>query len=320
MQYLILAFNVPGSYIDCHMVKERFLQYLEHEKRFSKHTLTAYKSDLEQFLKFLDLTFEVKTPTEATHLQVRSWTVELLSQGRSTSSINRKLSTLKTFYRFLQKRDGLDHNPMLKVIVPKMGKKLPTIVRADELERLFDKQKFPEDFEGKRDQLLLELLYATGMRRAEALNVKLPDIDFQSRMLKVMGKGQKERLIPFGKGLSKLLEAYIEVREQTFGVLETTILLLTRQGKPLYPKAAYNIVKKYLSTVSTVEKRSPHVLRHSFATHLSDNGADLNAIKALLGHANLAATQIYTHNSIEKLKKVYESAHPKARLDDDRPS
>ena len=299
------------------MMKESFLRYLEHEKRFSPHTLTAYRTDLEQFLQFLDHTFDIQAPEEVTHTQVRSWTVDLLNEGRSTSSINRKLSTLKTFYRFLQRRHGLERNPMLKVLSPKMGKRLPHVVRADELDRLFEQIKFPTDFEGQRDQLVLELLYNTGMRRSELINLTLSDIDFRSNVLKVLGKGNKERLIPFGRGLAKLLLAYIELRQQTFGDPEYTNLLLTKQGKPLYPKAAYNIVHKYLAAVSTVEKKSPHVLRHSFATHLSDNGADLNAIKALLGHANLAATQIYTHNSIEKLKKVYESAHPKAQLDKD---
>lgn len=299
------------------MTKESFLRYLEHEKRFSPHTLTAYRTDLEQFLQFLDFTFDIQAPEEATHTQVRSWTVDLLNQGRSTSSINRKLSTLKTFYRFLQRRHGLERNPMLKVLSPKMGKRLPHVVRADELDRLFEQIKFPTDFEGQRDRVVLELLYNTGMRRSELINLTLSDIDFRSNVLKVLGKGNKERLIPFGRGLAKLLLAYIELRQQTFGNPEHTNLLLTKQGKPLYPKAAYNIVNKYLAAVSTVEKKSPHVLRHSFATHLSDNGADLNAIKALLGHANLAATQIYTHNSIEKLKKVYESAHPKAQLDKD---
>ena len=198
---------------------------------------------------------------------------------------------------------------MLKVLSPKMGKRLPHVVRADELDKLFEQLQFPEDFEGQRDRVVLELLYSTGMRRSELIQLQLKDIDFASHVLKVLGKGNKERLIPFGQGLAKLLLAYIELRQQTFGEAGYNNLLLTKQGKVLYPKAVYNIVSKYLSAVSTAEKRSPHVLRHSFATHLSDNGADLNAI--------LAATQIYTHNSIEKLKKVYESAHPKAQLDKD---
>ncbi|NET35336.1 MAG: tyrosine-type recombinase/integrase [Cyanothece sp. SIO1E1] len=299
------------------MMKESFLRYLEHEKRFSPHTLTAYRTDLEQFLQFLDHTFDIQSPTEVTHTQVRSWTVELLNEGKSTSSINRKLSTLKTFYRFLQRRHGLERNPMLKVLSPKTGKRLPHVVRADELDTLFEQVKFPDDFVGLRDRVLLELLYNTGMRRSELINLKIEDLDFSQNVLKVLGKGNKERLIPFGQGLAKLVLGYIEMRQQTFGESAFPHLLLTKHGKPLYPKAAYNIVRKYLTAVSTVEKKSPHVLRHSFATHLSDNGADLNAIKALLGHANLAATQIYTHNSIEKLKKVYESAHPKAQLDKD---
>ncbi len=206
---------------------------------------------------------------------------------------------------------------MLKVLSPKTGKRLPHVVRVDELNKLFEQLTFPDTYEGYRDRTLLELLYHTGMRRSELINLKIADIDISHHTLKVLGKGNKERLIPFGQGLAKLLLAFIELRQQTFGESMYPHLLLTKQGKPLYPKAVYNIVRKYLTTVSTVEKKSPHVLRHSFATHLSDNGADLNAIKALLGHANLAATQIYTHNSIEKLKKVYESAHPKAQLDKD---
>lgn len=294
-----------------------FLQYLEFEKRFSAHTILAYKKDLEQFFSFAEHTFELSDPTAIQHTHIRSWIVDLLGREIRPRSIRRKLSSLKSYFRFLQQRKIIQHDPMLKVVAPKIGKRLPVAVHAKNLGMLFDEVIFPVGFNGIRDRMLLELLYHTGMRRSELIALKWEDIDMVKQQFKVLGKGNKERIIPFGVELKTLLFSYKEERDTTFPSSEVEQLILTDKGRKLYPKLVYNIVKRYLSYVTTVEQRSPHVLRHSFATHLSENGADLNAIKSLLGHSNLAATQIYTHNSIEQLKKVYEQAHPKAKSEDD---
>lgn len=295
------------------MSKESFLQYLEFEKRFSAHTILAYKKDLEQFLHYTQQTFDVTDATEITHQHIRSWIVSLISQEVKARSIRRKLSSLKSYFKFLMQRKALSHDPMLKVVAPKMGKRLPVVIHADKLNVLFEDIIFPKGFPGLRDRILLELLYHTGIRRSELIGLCWEDFDMDKQVFKVLGKGNKERLIPFGIELKTLLHSYKEARELTFGDTADKELILTDKGRKMYPKLVYNIVKRYLSLVTTVEQRSPHVLRHSFATHLSENGADLNAIKSLLGHSNLAATQIYTHNSIEKLKKVYQKAHPKAK-------
>jgi len=297
------------------MKQTTFLRYLEFEKRFSSNTLIAYQSDLDQFFSFLSNTYQIHEEEAIRHTHIRSWIVSLIQEQISTRSINRKLSSLKTFFRFLQKRDGLKHNPMLKVQAPKVGKRLPVFVQKDKMELLFERVDFGQDYEGARDHAILEMLYSTGMRRAELIGLEIKDINFSQNQLLVTGKGNKERLVPFGDRLRQTLSAYIGLRNNAFPDVVTKALFLTSKGRPLYPKFVYNLVRRILSQVTTAEQRSPHVLRHSFATHLSDNGADLNAIKALLGHASLAATQIYTHNSVEKLKKVYQQAHPKAKKD-----
>ncbi len=299
------------------MKQTTFLKYLEFEKRFSPHTITAYRTDLEQFFTYFYTTYELSEPTEVQHFHIRSWMVTLMEQKISTRSINRKLSTLKTYFRFLLRRNEISRNPMAKVIPPKVGKRLPVFIHQEHIELLFEQIEFGTDFSGVRDRTILELLYVTGMRRSELIGLKVRDIDFSQTCVKVLGKGNKERLIPFGPKLGDVLRRYMSIREEAFPELSTERLFLTDKGKELYPKLVYNLVRKYMSYITTVEQKSPHVLRHSFATHLSDNGADLNAIKALLGHANLAATQIYTHNSVEKLKRVYNQAHPKAKRNDD---
>ncbi len=290
-----------------------FLQYLEFEKRFSKHTITAYKGDLEQFTDYLEKTYEITSATEVKHTHIRSWMVQLMQGGMSSRSVNRKLSALKTYFLFLKKRGQLQLNPMLKVVAPKSGKRLPVFVQQEHLTMLFNEIDFGDGYAGARNRTILEVLYATGMRRSELIGLQIKSISFEQGCLKVMGKGKKERLIPMSKHLELTLKDYLSARDAHFGNGDNQPLFVTDKGKLLYPKFVYNLVKRCLSTVTTVEQRSPHVLRHSFATHLSNNGADLNAIKELLGHANLAATQIYTHNSIDKLKKVYEQAHPKAK-------
>ena len=290
-----------------------FLKYLEFEKRFSPHTISAYKSDLEQFYIFLKLTYEIEQAKDIGHIHIRAWVVELIQNKITPRSINRKLSTLKSYFKFLKKRKSIIQNPMLKVIAPKVGKRLPVVVKELEIENLFEQIDFGEGFPAVRDEMIMELLYSTGMRRSELIQLTPSDLDFHQQHIKVLGKGNKERLIPFAKKLNDRLKNYLLVRNEEFSLSLKDPLFLTNKGQKLYPKFVYNLVKKYLSHVTTVEQRSPHVLRHSFATHLSGNGADLNAIKELLGHSSLAATQVYTHNSIEQLKKVYQQAFPKAK-------
>ncbi|MCB0651257.1 MAG: tyrosine recombinase XerC [Saprospiraceae bacterium] len=295
------------------MHRNTFIQFLRYEKRFSPHTVLAYQNDLDQFLRYLETIYGIDKADQITHTHVRSWVVEMMSEGYSARSVRRKLSTLKTWFHFLMKRGAVLHDPMLKVNLPKVEKRLPSVVRPESLDLLFSEIPFGNDFEGVRNRLILEMLYATGMRRSELLFLRASDINFAKRYLKVTGKGNKQRLIPFGKSLDKSINDYLDIRNAEFPGSSKEVLFLTRKGKPIYPKLVYNIVKTNLSKVTSVDHRGPHVLRHSFATHLSENGADLNAIKELLGHSNLAATQIYTHNSIEKLKKTYQQAHPKAK-------
>ncbi len=290
-----------------------FEQYLRYEKRLSPHTLTAYLGDLDQFFEFIKTTYQTTNLEEIEHFHIRSWMVQLITEGLSTATVARKSASLKTYFRFLLKQGRLQQNPMLKISTPKVAKRLPAYLQEKELQTLFEKVSYfsNDEFPALRDQLILALLYGTGMRRAELIGLKVQDVFLAEKTLKVLGKGNKERKIPFGHMVHDLIIHYIEVRDATFPETNTR-LLLTDKGKPLYPKFVYNTVKKYLSLITTAEKKSPHVLRHSFATHLSNNGAELNAIKDLLGHSSLAATQIYTHNSIEQLKKVYKKAHPKA--------
>lgn len=291
-----------------------FLAYLQFEKRFSNHTVKAYQTDLAQFQVFLKDTYAIEEESTIDHQHIRAWIIHLLEGQISPRSINRKLSTLKSFFQFLIKKGKLEKDPMLKVIAPKVGKRLPAFVEEAPLERLLEEVSFGTDFIGIRDRLIMDLFYQTGVRRSELIHLQISDIDFQGQAIKVLGKGNKERLIPINRDLRLQIEHYLELRKETFpSILELGQLFLTKKGKPLYPKLVYNLVRKYLSYVTTQEARSPHVLRHSFATHLSNNGADLNAIKELLGHASLAATQVYTHNSIERLKQIYQQAHPKAK-------
>jgi len=291
---------------------EGFLKYLQYEKRFSVHTIDAYKVDLEQFSFFLQSQYEIVEPAIIQHIHIRSWAVSLMEQKYSASSIRRKLSTLKSYFRFLQREQVITRSPMLQVSLPKLGKRLPSVVPEQYLEQMLNAVDPADDYEKFRNQLVVELCYLTGMRRGELLNLKVSDLNLSAFTIKVLGKGNKERLIPISHAMATLLRQYLDVRHKTFPNTLELALLLTKDGKAAYPKLIYRIVKEALSTITTQEKRSPHVLRHSFATHLSDHGADLNAIKELLGHSSLAATQIYTHHSIERLKKIYQQAHPKS--------
>ncbi len=294
------------------MAVEGFLKYLQYEKRFSVHTIDAYKVDLEQFSVFLQSQYEIVEPAIIQHIHIRSWAVSLMEQKYSASSIRRKLSTLKSYFRFLQREQVITRSPMLQVSLPKLGKRLPSVVPEQYLEQMLNAIDPADDYEKLRNQLVVELCYLTGMRRGELLNLKVSDLNLSAFTIKVLGKGNKERLIPISHATATLLRQYLDLRQQTFPNTAELALLLTKDGKAAYPKLIYRIVKDSLSTITTQEKRSPHVLRHSFATHLSDHGADLNAIKELLGHSSLAATQIYTHHSIERLKKIYQQAHPKS--------
>jgi integrase/recombinase XerC len=297
------------------MIQKKFFSYIQFEKRFSEHTIKAYKSDLTQFATFLKQTYDIENQITIQHSHIRAWIVDLLQQQITPRSINRKLSTLKSYFQFLVKQNFIAQNPMQKVIAPKVGKRLPVIVAEKQLSFLFDQIEFGTDFKGLRDKTLLDVLYQTGIRRSELINLTFQSVDLEGFTLKIFGKGNKERLIPISRQLSQQIEKYIALRNTTFPSLALfNFLFVTEKGKKLYPKKVYNIVNHYLSLITTEDQRSPHVLRHSFATHLSNNGADLNAIKELLGHSSLAATQVYTHNSIDRLKEVYQQAHPKAKV------
>ena len=283
-----------------------FLQHLQVERRLSPLTLRSYEIDLLQFLDFLApenlLVNQIKSQT------IRAWLVALSNQGIQNRSINRKLATLRTFYKYLQRRGDVTDNPMQTIRMVKTSKTLPTYLRESEMEQVFAQQEIPKNtFEEVRDQLVLMLLYGTGMRLAELIQLTHQQVNLSAKTLRVIGKRNKERIIPMPTILVDLVKQY-----QALNPFQSQYLLLTDKGEPCYPMFVQRLVKKYLGEVSTLEKLSPHVLRHSYATHLLNRGADLNAIKELLGHSNLAATQVYTHNSMEKLKEIYIQAHPKA--------
>ena len=260
-----------------------FLRFLQYEKRYSSHTLVAYKKDLSQFLSYTKNQYDTDRPEDLSHLYIRSWMVELMRNGVSARTINRKLSALKSWFKFLRKRQIIDTNPAAKVIAPKLGKRLPVFLKEKSTEQLLDQIDFGEGYPGARNQLMIEMLYSTGMRRSELIGLKIQDIDLLRRQVKVFGKGRKERLIPFGQGLALAIQEYLEERIKAFPSGKSESVFLTDKGNSVYPKLVYNIVKRYLSLVTSSDQRGPHTLRHSFATHLSNRGADLNAIKELLG-------------------------------------
>ena len=288
-----------------------FINYLQYEKRYSVHTVISYRKDLSQFVDYIREEFDLDEGQMpfVKHYHIRSWIVKLLEGGMSSRSVNRKLSSLKSFYKYLLRKGTVKKSPLIKVISPKQSKRLPVFVESDGIDKLFNQIEFPAGVEGLKERLILEVLYSTGMRLSELINIKQGDIDFHQRQVKILGKRNKERIVPLGEGLLKKLKEYLS---ETKEINQTEFLFFSNKQQKLYPKYIYRQVKKYLDQITTVSKRSPHVLRHTFATHLSNNGAELNSIKELLGHANLAATQVYTHNSIEKLKNVYRKAHPKA--------
>jgi integrase/recombinase XerC len=295
------------------MLRERFIVYIRFEKRYSDHTVKAYQSDLGQFQNYISTLYDLDDLSQVDYQMVRSWLIELMELSISPRAINRKLSSLRSFYKFLLRENVISENPMNRVIPPKVSKKLPVFVEYDKMEMLFDKSYFTQDFTGERDYLILEMFYNTGIRLAELINIKEDDIDFQNLTVKVLGKRSKERLIPISNELKSLIYNYVLLKEQVFGITnKSDYLFVNKKGLKTYPRLIYRIVNKYLNMITTLEKKSPHVLRHTFATHLLNNGADLNAVKELLGHTNLSATQVYTHNTIERLKSIHKQAHPKA--------
>lgn len=291
---------------------DSFLKHLQYEKRFSPNTVLAYQNDLFQLLDFLLTVHSLRDIRLANHAMVRSWIIHLSESGIEPASVNRKIACLRTFFKFLLVRQMISKDPMAKIRVLKTKKRLPSFVREDEMVNLLDNHIFDEGFEGWRDRLILELFYGTGIRLSELLNLKETSIDLSNRTIKVLGKRNKERIIPFSQNLVTIIENYLAVRNRDVEKKDHGNLFVRANGEPCYPMMIYKTVKKYLGKFSSVEKRSPHVLRHTYATHLLNNGADLNAVKDLLGHSSLAATQVYTHNSMDKLKKVFDQAHPKA--------
>lgn len=286
-----------------------FLEFLRFEKRTSAHTIKSYQTDLEQFQKYLLFQYDCAEPQAAKAPMLRSWVVSMMEEGLNPSSINRKIAALRTFYGYLRKKKHIDSDPTKILSALKTRKKLPAFVEEKSMEMLFEEGTFTDDFEGLRDQVIMELLYGSGIRLSELVELELKDLNLPARTIRVFGKRSKERIVPVSTSLVQLLQKYIAQRAPEE---DTDVLLLTDSNKAIYPVFVQRKVKQYLSAVTTLSQKSPHVLRHTYATHLLNRGADLNAIKELLGHANLAATQIYTHNSIEKLKKTHQQAHPKA--------
>lgn len=287
-----------------------FLDYLRFEKRYSQHTLTAYQNDLEQFFAYLASQFESPPVASISPVFIRSWLAELKEDEMTSKSINRKISSLKSFFKYEMKSGRIAQTPMAIISAPKISKRLPSFVEEKDMDTLFSHVEFPDTWKGRTEKLVLQLFYGTGMRLSELIGLKETQLDAPQAQVKVLGKGNKERIIPIPRTLAADLEKYIsEKPAREPGVMN---VFVTEKGKPLQPRSVYGFVKQHLAAVTTLKKKSPHILRHSFATHLMNNGADLNAVKELLGHSSLAATQIYTHNSIEKLKEVFSRAHPKA--------
>ncbi len=294
------------------MLKEQFIKYIAEQKKYSTHTQTAYAQDLLQFQDFLTQKYELQFE-EVQHIHARDYIVYLMDEGVGASSIGRKLSTLRSFYKYLHRHGAIRRNPMLLVKAPKVAKKLPVFVDEQKMDELLDsKIIFNDSFPSVRDRIMMETFFGTGIRLSELMVLKESDINFYENSIRVLGKGNKERIIPVTPALCLQLKDYLELKHiQSFDT-KIASLFVTDKGDQLYAKFVYEKVKHYLAMVSTQDKRSPHVLRHSYATSLLNRGADLNAIKELLGHASLAATQVYTHNSIERLKSIYKQAHPKA--------
>ena len=289
------------------MHKLKFISYLSSERRLSQNTIVSYSNDLDQFHCFLNEHFNITSQiSDVSFHIVRGWVANLFENGVQPRSINRKISTLKTFFKYLEREEFIDVNPMLKVVGPKASKNLPLFVKENEIKLLLEEVTFDSGFIGKRDKLIIEIFYLTGMRLTELINIKLTDLDFHNKSIKVIGKRNKERIIPLSDSILSSMQSFIK----EFDLKE--FLITNSKGNKVYSKLVYRVVRKYLSKITSINKKSPHILRHTFATHMLNNGADINAIKDLLGHSNLNATQVYTHNTVEKLKSIYKQAHPRA--------
>ncbi len=291
---------------------ESFIQFLRYEKRYSINTTGSYKTDLKQFCSFTDKNYPDVAEQDIDHHMIREWIICLIEGGYTPRAVNRKISSLKSYFKFLQREGHIAVNPLSAIVRPKSTNKLPEFISEAAMNDLLDNFHFEDDFHGKRDKLIIEIFYQTGMRAAELTSLKTVDINIYEQQIKVLGKRNKERIIPVSKHLIRSIEEYLQIRNENSGQVECSYLLITDKGGKMYRRLVYRIVHHYLSQVTTNNKKSPHVLRHSFATHMLNNGADLNAVKELLGHSNLSATEIYTHNTFEKLKSVYNQAHPRA--------
>lgn len=293
-------------------LKESFLQYLQTEKRYSPHTVRSYMNDLDQFYSFLSEQGLPEDPVTVTSHDIRAWIVSMLDNNYTTVSVHRKISCLRVFYRYLRKEGVLKIDPLEKVVLPKRKKTLSVFVEEAAMGNLLEDKVFGDDFSGIRNRTIIEMLYMTGMRRAELIGLRNNDVDLSEGTVKVTGKRNKQRIIPLVKSFITSLDNYIKLRDEKIMDSAGDWFFITDKGNKLYDKYVYSIVHRYLAMVTTIEKKSPHILRHTFATHMLNHGADLNSIKELLGHANLSATQVYTHNTFEKLKKIYKQAHPRA--------
>jgi integrase/recombinase XerC len=289
-----------------------FINYLKFEKRYSLHTIRAYEDDLISFFDYLELQFGIVSIKDISSAFIRSWLASLKDADLGSKSIVRKISTLKSFFKYNIREGNIDQTPMVNIVSPKLNKRLPAFVEEEGVKKLFQEKEFSENWKGITGEIIFKVFYNTGMRLSELVNLKESQVNASGRTIKVLGKGNKERIIPVSPGLVKDIEEYIRLKKKEFTTPERDYLFVTEKGKRVYQKYVYRIVNEQLKKYTTIEKKSPHILRHSFATHLMNNGADLNAVKELLGHSSLASTQVYTHNSIEKLKEVYKNAHPKA--------
>ncbi len=291
---------------------DSFLEYLKFEKRYSPHTIRSYQDDLTFFFEYLAAEYAELSIKDIKPTFIRSWLAKQKEKGASAKTINRRISTLKSFFKYQLRQEVIETSPMTTIVSPKQSKRLPNYVEQKDTEVLFEHVEFPDNWEGLMNKMILELLYCSGMRLSELISLKEKQVDLHKNSLKILGKGNKERIIPFSHEIKTDLEQYLKEKRSQFGETAAEFLLVNEKGNKLYPKYVQLVVKKHLSLITTIEKKSPHVLRHTFATHLMNNGAELNAVKELLGHSSLAATQIYTHNTIEKLKDIHKKAHPKA--------
>ena len=295
-----------------HQSIQSYLDYLKYEKRYSIHTITSYQTDLVNFIDFLELQFGGSSLEGVNHNFIRSWLAHLKEKGLTAKSLNRKISSLKSFFKYQLKIGAIETTPMAKVISPKIGSRLPVFIKEEDTKKLVEGlSQSTEDWKSLNAKMLITIFYATGMRLSELINLKDRQVDFSNSQVKVLGKGNKERIIPVSKEILEAIREYQLLKKKGFEITDD-VLLVTEKGKKMYPKYAYLLVNHILGKTNTLDKKSPHVLRHTFATHLMNNGADLNAVKELLGHSSLASTQVYTHNTIEKLKNVHKKAHPKA--------